>query len=1192
MIDMRTGCTAIVALLLFPCLAGAQPVHPGKPNAIAFPAQEAKLVRFVMLATDPPGQPCVDELEVFGPDEERNLALADAGAKATASSCIAGYAIHQVEHLNDGAYGNARSWIAAGTGSEWAQIELPEAAEVCKVVFSRDRLGAYRDRVPVSFEVRLSLDGEHWETVKKVTGEVRLVRGPNAIPNPPAPPGIAAKPPEEGQLQYAFLGEEHAWLKTYGRADISPALVPYNGRVKEYPRHVGDDTVPLPPLSSAPELDGCLDDACWREASRGVARVAYPYDFKGGPLIAHTLSAGWRGNALYLALRVDRFLSSHVAVVSSAGLGDCGVVVCTEEGLAFNTYAGGKLDKSTPIEGAFDKTLTRFEMRLPLSRFADCREQGLRVGLGMGGKHTDKLGRPVNFVFSPMAIAQQAVRANGTFHVRLSAAAGERDIAVQGNAPGIQDPLTLAGGESKTIIIPAKQGPIGPEYELRVNEGAAEYVLHLFRYDPVERTLFLMEEMADRLAAKGLDVAAERKELVRLRKRHQRLMALAEPDTRAEREVFLRARQAKRGLFFREPDLAPMAKILFVKRKAFRPSHNYSVLLDAAFRPGGGIYVMEVPLRDGRLEPCDAELTCLFDAGKGIARTPMADFALDKVYFGYRPARDGYFHIMAVDADGGEPRQLTDGPFHDYWPCPLPDGGLAFITTRCKARYLCWRPQAAVMFRMDTNGQNMRPLSFANLTEWAPSVMDDGRIIWTRSEYVDKAADFGHTLWAMRPDGAKPELVFGNDIIQPNGYANGRQVPGTNEFSCTLISHFGDLNGPIALVDIDKGRFNPKAISSLTPEVPWPGAPPLEECFRDALPLARDYFLCSHAPRDRFGIFVIDRFGNRELVHFDPDTSSVCPTIFRARKAPPVLADLGGSEDVDYGEFFVEDVYNGIEHAVERGRVKYLRIVEEVRSELEQLPSGEYRADHEPFMNWYASPVDLVNGPSGWPTYVAKAPHGIVPVEEDGSAHFRAPAGKVLFFQVLDKDLNELQRMRSVVQLQPGEKRSCVGCHEHRQLAPANKRRPMAMALGPRSPQTEAWGGKTFSYAEVVQPALDAKCVKCHDEKHKMGLDFTGTLDEHAIPASYSTLITKGLVNYCDYGWNSGGCEKKEPLTFGTVKSKLWEVLDTGHHDVQLTTGEMRRIKTWIDMNCPLWPDYVDRTTRPGVRGKVIARAE
>ena len=132
------------------------------------------------------------------------------------------------------------------------------------------------------------------------------------------------------------------------------------------------------------------------------------------------------------------------------------------------------------------------------------------------------------------------------------------------------------------------------------------------------------------------------------------------------------------------------------------------------------------------------------------------------------------------------------------------------------------------------------------------------------------------------------------------------------------------------------------------------------------------------------------------------------------------------------GQFALADVYQGIEAVVPRGTVKYLRVVEEVRANLQQLTDGSFRKDHEPFMHFYAAPVDVVTSPFGWPSYVAKAPWGTVPVEEDGSAHFWAPAGKTLYFQALDKDLNEIQRMRSVVQLQPGEKRSCIGCHEDR----------------------------------------------------------------------------------------------------------------------------------------------------------------
>ena len=91
------------------------------------------------------------------------------------------------------------------------------------------------------------------------------------------------------------------------------------------------------------------------------------------------------------------------------------------------------------------------------------------------------------------------------------------------------------------------------------------------------------------------------------------------------------------------------------------------------------------------------------------------------------------------------------------------------------------------------------------------------------------------------------------------------------------------------MLDIAKGRFNPKAITSITPEVPWPGMWPDEECFRDPLPVARDYFLCSHAPRREFGLFVIDRYGNREVLCQDLTIGSMCPTLFRSAGAAAAL---------------------------------------------------------------------------------------------------------------------------------------------------------------------------------------------------------------------------------------------------------------------------------------------------------------
>jgi len=73
---------------------------------------------------------------------------------------------------------------------------------------------------------------------------------------------------------------------------------------------------------------------------------------------------------------------------------------------------------------------------------------------------------------------------------------------------------------------------------------------------------------------------------------------------------------------------------------------------------------------------------------------------------------------------------------------------------------------------------------------------------------------------------------------------------------------------------------------------------------------------------------------------------------------------------------------------------------------------------------------------------------GTVPVEADGSAYFRAPAGLPLNFQALDERGQAIQIMRSVTYLQPGETTGCVGCHESRTTAPPRRSGvPLANAL-------------------------------------------------------------------------------------------------------------------------------------------------
>ena len=988
---MKQSIIAILGMLLFTDLAFAGPrlrvdeevrkafgsasggaVEKEHVTSLSFPAQQAKLVRLVIRSTQ--GGPAgVDEIELFGPDGKENFALASRDSIARASSVIPGYKIHAVAHLNNGKYGNDQSWIAATANEEWIEIELPQPTMIARVDFSRDRTGAFTDRLPREGDLRISLDGKAWATVSKFESQSRK------NPSLTLPASALTEPTWKGVVEYAFRCERDTWAKMDAKDELSPL---YKDR---------------------PALPG------------GV-----PY---------------W-----------------------------------------------GRI------------------ARLPAT----------------------------------------------------------------------------------------------------------------------ERVLVQFEELIARLAAQGVSVTKEQGELNALRARLK---------TEGEAEaLYLAARYAKRKLFFRDPRLAPLGRVLFAKHHPLHPSHNYSDHMDSLFASGGGIYVLHVPQdKEGRLDPAAAETEQLFDGSAGIVRHPVSDFDGETLFFAYRPDKpevEGwkpYWHLWSMRADGSMARKLTEGPFHDFDPVPLPDGKLGFMTTRCVSRFLCWQPQAYVLYRMNRDGSEMKRLSHANLSEWDPTMTRDGRILWTRSEYLDKGADFGHTLWSIRPDGTHPELVFGNDT--PYCYGHAREVPDSQEIVCTLISH-GDHQGPIALLDRSKGLYETAGITSITPDTRprYQMDRSHQETFRYPEPISRDHFLVSHSPgpRPHWGLYVIDRYGNRELLYLDPSISSKKPSLLRARPRPTVLQDVCDAQLAaqGLGQFTVQDVYEGLGSSVPRGCAKYLQVSHEVPPLLEQLPCGEYRSTHPPFQDFYATPVHKVKGPAheivtrsqnalgahafrqgsavagsnglitvtergGWPSYVAKAVIGTVPICDDGSVNFTAPAGKVLYFQLLDKDFNEIQRMRSVIQLQPGERRSCVGCHEDRLQLPTMKQTTKALAEPVRALDPPPWGAKPFDYERVVQPVLDRRCGSCHNGSKKERLDLRGTLDADRVPASYRALIAGGWVHYFDWMYGSRPF-KAEPLTFGTLRSRLFDALKKKQHEaVKLDLAEMRALKAWVDLNCPLWPDYTYRPERP-----------
>ncbi len=156
------------------------PAIPGKArsavnarrNVDSFAPVVARWVRFNVLATRDGSEPCLDELQVYGPDNQKDLALASNGAVASASSVYPGNEFHKINHLNDGRLGNEYSWISQTRGTGWAQIDLGKTQRISRVVWSRDgaEIARFDDRLPTAYRIEVSLDGKTWKTVSTEAG--------------------------------------------------------------------------------------------------------------------------------------------------------------------------------------------------------------------------------------------------------------------------------------------------------------------------------------------------------------------------------------------------------------------------------------------------------------------------------------------------------------------------------------------------------------------------------------------------------------------------------------------------------------------------------------------------------------------------------------------------------------------------------------------------------------------------------------------------------------------------------------------------------------------------------------------------------------------------------------------------------------------------------------------------------------
>jgi len=657
------------------------------------------------------------------------------------------------------------------------------------------------------------------------------------------------------------------------------------------------------------------------------------------------------------------------------------------------------------------------------------------------------------------------------------------------------------------------------------------------------------------------------------------------------RGLYRKARWAVRRMTFSNP-LLDFDTLLFVKRVPPAFPHMSDQYYGWWSRGGGGIYLLEGLRSD---EPRVRCITEGWDEGSFLR--PDVSYDGKKVLFAYckfYPASHGiedkvnkgnlpedtFYQIYEMNVDGGGVRRLTHGKYDDFDARYLPSGEIVFLSTRKGRSIQVDRRSASATARtadlpdsyvrcgggnsrpvpvftlqlMDGDGGNLRPASAFENFEWTPSVASDGRILYARWDYIDRHNGPFMSLWSTNPDGTNPQLVYGNFTSKPQCVFEARSVPNSHKLVFTAAAHHSNMGGSLVLLDRTRGTEFDRPLKRLTPEVCFPeteGWP--EHYYANPYPLSERFFLVAWSdrrlprhtflpekgnPRNPLGIYLYDAFGNLELLHRDSEIASMYPMPVRARPRPPVRTYASDWDAPGEGRFLLQDVYAGLA-CVERGSIERLRIVgvpPKVQPHMNKPVLGVSREDPGKFVL------------------------GTVPVEEDGSAYFPVPSGVSVFFQALDARGMAVQTMRTLTYVQPNTTLSCIGCHEHRDTAPATGPPPLAAARGPSKLAPGPAGSWPLEYAELVQPVLDRLCVRCHSPE--------GTAKTPAYDLTPANSY-RNLIAYAGDDVKKLAFEKDRSIVGDCParKSKLMALLTEGegHEGVELDADSFGRLVTWLD---------------------------
>jgi hypothetical protein len=692
--------------------------------------------------------------------------------------------------------------------------------------------------------------------------------------------------------------------------------------------------------------------------------------------------------------------------------------------------------------------------------------------------------------------------------------------------------------------------------------------------------------------------------------------------------LYLEACAIRRRLF-----LVPLEQkfdtIVFVKRYPMRPSfYGYTEGLsdgrgEVNFIPGSALCFSVIK---GGI----AGTTTLLEDPNGAIRDPDVSYDGKRILFAWKKSlNEDDYHLYEMEFKTRKIKQLTFGDRHaDFEGKYLPNGDIIFNSTRCEQAVDCFNTDVSNLYLIRQDGSYLRRIGFDQVQTTSPSVMENGKIIYTRWDYNDRGQTFPQPLFEMNMDGTGQTEFYGNNSWYPTVIVHARQIPGTDKVMATLCGHHSPQRGQLAIIDNTKGRQEADGIQLIAPvraekpqKIDTYGQ--TGSLFKFPYPISEDYFLVTYKQADEatnkdkspFFLYAMDKDANREIIAWDVVLDCKQGVPLKARKAGHITPAR-----VDYtkktGTFFVQDVYSGAgSKGIKRGSIEKIRVV---ALDFRAAPVGANgaNADFEgiPTANSACTPIAL--GQGAWDI---KKILGETPVQEDGSALFEVPARTPVYFQLIDTAGYVAQTMRSWSTLQPGESFSCIGCHEDKnEPVPTLKKKAIALGKGVQKllPFYDVTQG--FSFRREIQPILNKHCISCHNDRSIKILDLGKLSVADLSPAknpdaatganrAFSLLDNPVEDKSSGRKWNDAylnllrafapnlqgqflsgiinwpGMQSPPtllpPYLRGSATSKLMKMVKNSHGKCKLSRKEHDMIACWIDLAVPFCGDYKEENT-------------